>query len=136
VGLEVAGGPDLQVVVTNRDECFQDEYVACARWWREGRRITRARLVFDSPQMAGNERVRRFLLGYVIGLNQLDLKTGAMNPSYWNRGDSFHELERRAIRMMYVHRNPGNQPPDRDPGFAASSSGVGVEGIGDPGPRR
>jgi len=67
------------------------------------------------------------MMGYAIGLSDWAQVKSVMRPSWRGRSPTFHELERNAIHMMYQHRNAGNVLPDRDPGFAGSGRGSGLE---------
>jgi hypothetical protein len=136
-GLDVPGGPGLRIVVDRYTECLEgDEYVACGELGRDGSTITRAELVFDSPRTARDRLVTMRMLAQAIGLSGTDVHGAVTTWSYYNRGHQFHELETTALWMMYMHRNPGNLLPDRDPGFASSRADGGWERLVDRGPGR
>jgi hypothetical protein len=135
-----AGGPEfswtsapatvasLTVRVDPADECIREgDYAACTRTWTDGSMITRVDLIFAEPDYALTDSLSMHMMGYAIGLNDWDQANSVMNSSWRGRSATFHELERNAIHMMYQHRNPGNLLPDRDPGFASSAMGSGLE---------
>ena len=129
--IAAAGGPtttwadasygSITVRVDPADECLEGRYAACTRWWRDGSTITRAELIFDRVDYALEPRLVDHMLGYAMGLADWAQSGAAMNPSWNQRGSSYHEVERNALHMMYQHRNPGNLLPDRDPAFAPAS---------------
>jgi hypothetical protein len=117
----------LTVRVDAANEYLQPDYAACTVWWRVGSTITRAELIFAQPRYALDDSLSMHMMGHAIGLSDWNQAGSVMNPSWRGRAPTFHELERNAVHMMYQHRNPGNLLPDRDPGFASSGRGSGLE---------
>jgi hypothetical protein len=129
--VEHAGGPvfawsdtDLSAGLTVRidpaDSCLQPRYISCARWWYDGSTVTRAELIFPSPDLARDDRNSMHSMGHVIGLNDWPQLNAVMNESH--PSTSFHEVERIAVHMMYQHRAAGNVFPDREADPVASAS--------------
>lgn len=117
--------PSLTVRVDAADESLQPDYAACTTWWHDGSTITRAEVVFAEPDLALTDSLSMHMMGYAIGLSDWGEPRSVMNPSWNGRAPTFHELERRAVHMMYQHRAAGNLLPDRDPAFTTSASGSG-----------
>lgn len=121
----ISTGADLTVRVDARNECLVPDYVACTNWWYSGNTITKAELVFDSPDDALTDSLTMHMMGYAIGLCDWGQVRSVMNPDWSSRIPTFHELERNAVHMMYQHRAAGNVLPDRDPGFTSSTRSSG-----------
>jgi hypothetical protein len=99
--------------------------------WR-GPTITGATVTFAyRDEILGNRHAhyRNTLLhelGHVIGLAHSPRKRDVMTPDRGpgTRRRTFTEMEETTLHMMYLHREPGNQFPDRDPQLAAAALGA------------
>ncbi len=108
----------LVVRVDPEDECVADRYLACTRWWQDGHTITRAELVYREAPHLTDDKISMQLLGFALGLDRWSITPSVMSGRY----STLHWLERSAIHMMYLHREPGNAYPDRDERFVRSAA--------------
>jgi hypothetical protein len=133
--LKVPNASELTIIVNPKDECLQEGgYAACTRWWWGSQwTIKRAEIAFDSAQSALDPRLAKHMIGHALGLHDVNRAFMMMYTKWAFRETWFSKVELDAIHMMYQHRTPGDQPPDRE--AAVGAAGGGGEGeAGDPGP--
>ena len=117
----ITAAPDgeIEVVVNPGASLFERNGAAVAFAERsfEGSTLVGCRLVFRGRIERGWYRHE---LGHCVGLGHSETSGDLMQPGGGDHED-FSPRERVALRMMYAHRAPGNAPPDREAGMAASA---------------
>ena len=131
-GLPITIGPGGEVLILINPAILDEGAIAQTSFGARGAAITDARVEFADRQEisggAGSDYRNTLLheMGHVMGLSHSasdrDVMTPAEGPG--TKEGHYQPDEATCLHMMYVHRQPGNLPPDRDAALGTATSEV------------